>query len=52
MVLGIAEGKLQGGEAAEVVAGVELLRHAHSAVDLDRLLADVAAGAADDHLGR
>src|SRR3954468_390804 len=52
MVLGIAEGKLEGGETAEVVARVDLLRHAHAAVDLDRFLPDVATGPADDDLGR
>jgi len=52
MVLGIAEGKLEGGEAAEVVARLELLGHAHAAVDLDGFLTDGAAGAADDDITR
>ena len=46
MVVGVAELLRDHGQAAEGVADLELLAHAHAAVQLHRLLADVAAASA------
>ena len=52
VVLGVAEGLSDHGEPAERVADLQLLGHAHAAVELDRLLADVPAGVRHLDLGR
>ena len=51
VMVGVAEQHVDHGQALEVVADLVLHRHADAAVQLDRLLADEAAGAADLHLG-
>src|SRR5512139_1579641 len=50
--IGVAEQGFDRGEALEVVADVELVGDADAAVELDRLLADAARGAADAALRR
>src|SRR5918993_4735266 len=47
VVVGVAEEGVDHGDALEVVTDLELHRHAAPAMELDRLLADEAAGAAD-----
>src|SRR4051794_17763732 len=42
VVVGVAEGEVDYGDALEVVADLELLRHPDAAVQLDRVLADEA----------
>src|SRR5439155_24476853 len=51
VVLGVAEGLADHGEPAEGVAHLELLAHAHAAVELHRLLTDVTAAVAHLDLG-
>src|SRR6266540_7346633 len=51
MVLGVTEGLRQHRQAPERVADLQLLRHPHAAVELDGLLAHVAAGVGDLDLG-
>ena len=52
VVLDVAQSGVDHGEAFGVMAGGEFIAHAHAAVQLYRLLADDAAGAADLDLGR
>ena len=52
MMIGVAEHRVDHGDALEIVADLVLHGHADAAVELDRLLADEAAGAADLHLRR
>ena len=51
MEIGVAEGQVDGGQALEIMADDEFVRHAHAAMDLDGVLADVAACLADDDFG-
>jgi hypothetical protein len=46
-MVGVAEQGVDHGDALEVVADRKLHRHADAAVELDRLMADEAAGPAD-----
>src|ERR1041385_5039304 len=50
VMVGVAEQGVDHGDALEVVADLVLHGHADAAVQLDRALADDAAGAADLHL--
>jgi len=43
--------QLKRGQPLKVVADIELVGHAHAAVDLYGLLADEASGLADGNLG-
>ena len=52
MVIGVAELLRDRRETAERVAHLELVAHAHAAVQLDRFLADAPAGVGDAHLRR
>src|ERR1017187_3343667 len=52
VVVDVAQCGVDHGEAFGVMAGGEFIAHAHAAVQLNRLLADGAAGAADLYLGR
>ena len=52
VIVGVAEHAFDHRQALEVVADLVLHGHADAAVQLDRLLADKLAGAADLHLGR
>src|SRR6266568_9270996 len=52
VVLGVAEGLADHGEPTERVADLELLGHAHAAVQLHRFLAHVAARVGYLDLGR
>jgi hypothetical protein len=47
VIIGVAEGGVDGGDAFELVADLVLHGHADTAVQLDRAMADDAAGAAD-----
>src|SRR6185503_15094075 len=51
VVVGVAELLRDRREAPERVAHLELLAHAHAAMELHRLLAHVAARVGDAHLG-
>src|SRR5262245_3690561 len=51
VVIGAAEGVFDGGESGGVVPGGVFVGQADAAVQLDRLLRDVACGAADLQLG-
>jgi hypothetical protein len=48
----VAEHQLSGGESLEQVADFQLVRHAHAAVQLHRLLPDEPACLTDHRLGR
>src|SRR5690606_3796794 len=51
VLVGRAHAQLERQQPPEAVADVELVGHAHAAVQLDRLLADPARGLADHDLG-
>ena len=51
-MVGVAERHLDHRQALEEMRGEDLVRDAHAAMDLHRLLADVAGGLPDADLGR
>src|SRR6266542_6906758 len=51
VMVGVAEHRVDRGDALEIMPDLVLHGHAHAAVELYRLLADQPAGAPDLHLG-
>jgi hypothetical protein len=51
MMVGVTELGVDRGEPLHVMADVQLVGHAHAAMQLDRLLAHVSPGATDQFLG-